>query len=216
MFTAGVDHTGQVFDLEANRVLASLNGHAKKVTGIVSGRPTAESQHVCKSCEIKHSSQTCNTLSAQYRTRALTCWALDADIKLLGRQDLVVTTSADRTVRLWKQGEGAGAAFACAAVLKDHGSDVAAATVHVTGDYFVTASLDKTWCFYDAATATCLQQVCCALLHPHRYPPQAEPPVQLERCSAQKQVLLQASNHSARVLAGILEPVAERKAGVCR
>lgn len=38
VFTAGVDHTGQVFDLEANRVLASLNGHAKKVTGTALGR----------------------------------------------------------------------------------------------------------------------------------------------------------------------------------
>ena len=83
----------------------------------------------------------------------------------------MVTTSADRTARLWKEGkgEGGGAAFACTAVLKDHGSDVSAATVHVTGDYFVTASLDKTWCFYDVATATCLQQVCCLLLDPHRY-----------------------------------------------
>ena len=150
---------------------ASLATRRRSQVPSRAGRP-ARTQHVPQSRDIKQSSQTCHPRSAQFRPSALTCWSLTADIKLLGRQDLVVTTSADKTARLWKQDEGA--AFACAAVLKDHGSDVSAATVHVTGDYFVTASLDKTWCFYDVATATCLQQVCCAQLHPNQYPPQAE------------------------------------------
>lgn len=33
VFTAGADHTGQVYDCQANRIVASLTGHSKKVTG---------------------------------------------------------------------------------------------------------------------------------------------------------------------------------------
>ena len=34
-----------------------------------------------------------------------------------------------------------------------------ALTVHATTKYFVTASADKTWAFYELATGTCLTQV---------------------------------------------------------
>ena len=33
VYTAGQDHTGQVYDCQANRIVASLTGHSKKVTG---------------------------------------------------------------------------------------------------------------------------------------------------------------------------------------
>ena len=33
-----------------------------------------------------------------------------------------------------------------------------AVTLHATGDYFVTASADRTWAFYDVATGTCFTQ----------------------------------------------------------
>lgn len=36
---------------------------------------------------------------------------------------------------------------------------VTAVTPHPTHQYFVTASMDKTWAFYDADTASCLVQV---------------------------------------------------------
>lgn len=111
VYTAGVDHTGQVFDTRDKRVVASLTGHSKKLT----------------------------------------------DIKAMGKQELVLTASADKTARLWKTLEDGK--YTCTAVLKDHSSDVTGVTPHVTSDYFVTASLDKTWCFYDTSTATCLQQV---------------------------------------------------------
>lgn len=39
VFTAGNDHTGQVYDREANRVVASLTGHSKKVTGNLPSPP---------------------------------------------------------------------------------------------------------------------------------------------------------------------------------
>jgi WD40 repeat protein len=36
---------------------------------------------------------------------------------------------------------------------------VEAVTVHATQKYFVTASRDNTWCFYDTSTGSCLTQV---------------------------------------------------------
>lgn len=36
---------------------------------------------------------------------------------------------------------------------------VQAVTVHATNNYFVTASLDGTWCFYDLSSGLCLTQV---------------------------------------------------------
>lgn len=38
-------------------------------------------------------------------------------------------------------------------------SQVQAVTIHATNNYFVTASLDSTWCFYDLASGLCLTQV---------------------------------------------------------
>ncbi|KAK9071644.1 hypothetical protein SSX86_008073 [Deinandra increscens subsp. villosa] len=36
---------------------------------------------------------------------------------------------------------------------------VQAVTVHATNNYFVTASLDNSWCFYDLSSCLCLTQV---------------------------------------------------------
>lgn len=36
---------------------------------------------------------------------------------------------------------------------------VQAITVHATNNYFVTASLDSTWCFYELSSGLCLTQV---------------------------------------------------------
>ena len=42
--------------------------------------------------------------------------------------------------------------------LQDHSDAVNAVTLHATGDYFVTASADRTWALYDVATGTCFTQ----------------------------------------------------------
>lgn len=42
--------------------------------------------------------------------------------------------------------------------VQDHSDAVTAVTLHATGDYFVTASMDRTWAFYDVATGTCYSQ----------------------------------------------------------
>ncbi|GER52232.1 pre-mRNA-processing factor-like protein [Striga asiatica] len=71
--------------------------------------------------------------------------------------ELVVTGSADKTVRLWQGSEDGS--FESKHTLRDHTAEVQAVTVHATNKYFVTASLDNTWCFYDLASGLCLTQV---------------------------------------------------------
>ena len=43
--------------------------------------------------------------------------------------------------------------------VQDHTDEVTAATVHASGDYFVTASLDRTWALYDVQSGLCITQV---------------------------------------------------------
>ncbi|KAJ4870629.1 Pre-mRNA-processing factor 19-like protein 1 [Raphanus sativus] len=70
---------------------------------------------------------------------------------------LFLTASSDKTVRIWGSSEGGN--YACKHTLKDHTAEVRAVTVHATNKYFVSASLDSTWCFYDMSSGLCLAQV---------------------------------------------------------
>ncbi|KAJ8768425.1 hypothetical protein K2173_021578 [Erythroxylum novogranatense] len=78
-------------------------------------------------------------------------------VKFVGDSDFLLTGSADKMVRVW-QGSSGGA-YNCIHMLKDHTAEVQAVTVHATNNYFVTASLDNTWCFYDLSSGECLAQV---------------------------------------------------------
>ncbi|XP_019180544.1 PREDICTED: pre-mRNA-processing factor 19 [Ipomoea nil] len=78
-------------------------------------------------------------------------------VKFAGESEVVVTGSADKTVRVWQGSEDGS--YACRHVLKDHTAEVQAVTVHATNNYFVTASLDNTWCFYELASGLCLTQI---------------------------------------------------------
>ncbi|KAI3459549.1 hypothetical protein Pfo_016212 [Paulownia fortunei] len=78
-------------------------------------------------------------------------------VKFVGDGELVVTGSADKTVRVWQGSENGN--YDCKHILKDHMAEVQAVTIHATNNYFVTASLDNTWCFYELASGLCLTQV---------------------------------------------------------
>ncbi|KAL0456924.1 UNVERIFIED_CONTAM: Pre-processing factor 19, partial [Sesamum latifolium] len=76
-------------------------------------------------------------------------------VKFAAEGELVVTGSADKQVL----GGSEDGNYECRHVLKDHTAEVQAVTVHATNNYFVTASLDNTWCFYELASGLCLTQV---------------------------------------------------------
>ncbi|KAJ4968616.1 hypothetical protein NE237_015317 [Protea cynaroides] len=78
-------------------------------------------------------------------------------VKFVPRDELFITGSADKTVRVWQGSENGN--YNCRHILKDHTAEVQAVTVHATHSYFVTASLDNTWCFYDLSSGLCLTQV---------------------------------------------------------
>ncbi|KAH9681725.1 pre-mRNA-processing factor 19 [Citrus sinensis] len=78
-------------------------------------------------------------------------------VKFVTEGDLFLTGSADKTVRVWQGSEDGN--YDCKHTLKDHTAEVQAVTVHATNKYFVTASLDNTWCFYDLSSGICLTQV---------------------------------------------------------
>lgn len=78
------------------------------------------------------------------------------DAKFLGHQDLMVTTSADKTSRLWAVD---GDAYKCKAVLSDHSGEVVGVALHPTNKYFITASADRSWAFYDLDSMLCMAQL---------------------------------------------------------
>ncbi|MED6136728.1 hypothetical protein PIB30_058491 [Stylosanthes scabra] len=77
-------------------------------------------------------------------------------VKFAAQGKVLLTGSADKTVRVW-QGSDDGN-YNCKHILRDHTAEVEAVTVNKTNKYFVTASLDGTWCLYDLSSGTCLTQ----------------------------------------------------------
>ncbi|KAH7434901.1 hypothetical protein KP509_06G040200 [Ceratopteris richardii] len=78
-------------------------------------------------------------------------------VKFVPQGDYVLTGSSDKTVKIW-QANGDGI-YECKHTGREHTGEVRAVTVHATNNYFVTASSDKSWCFYDLAYGDCLTQV---------------------------------------------------------
>jgi len=81
------------------------------------------------------------------------------DVAFVGSQKVIASSSADKTVRLWRQGAAEDAPYECAAVIEDGGEDVVAVKVHPTNDYMLTANGDGSWALYDVAQAECLARV---------------------------------------------------------
>lgn len=78
-------------------------------------------------------------------------------VKFVAKEELLLTASADKTVRIWK-GQSDGS-YEMRHVIADHTAEVKAVTVHATEKYFVSASADRSWCFYELASGVCLTEV---------------------------------------------------------
>ena len=69
-------------------------------------------------------------------------------------KDMAFSCSADKTVKVWAPSTGK-----CVYTFKEHKADVAGISVHATGDYLVSASMDKTWALYDLGVGVCRKVV---------------------------------------------------------
>jgi len=70
--------------------------------------------------------------------------------------DVVLSCSQDKTARVWRSGTSG---YSTSHVVKIHTDDVTAISLHATGDYLATASLDRSWGFHDINTGACLLKV---------------------------------------------------------
>lgn len=73
------------------------------------------------------------------------------DVKFIG--DNVLSCGADNVVKLW------GADGSEMATSSNHTKDVTSISVHPSNSYFVSTSLDKTWCFHDVESGSCVALV---------------------------------------------------------
>ncbi|KAK1391399.1 Pre-mRNA-processing factor 19 [Heracleum sosnowskyi] len=80
-------------------------------------------------------------------------------VKFVNKGEMVVTGSGDKTVRVWKRSEKGS--YECNDILRNHTAEVQAVTIHPSQKYFVTASLDHTWQFYDLSSGSRVAQVAC-------------------------------------------------------
>jgi len=84
-------------------------------------------------------------------------------------QDILFTTSKDKTAKLWAPTESGHTAAHTVTV---HDNEVTGCTLHTTGDYWVTSSLDNTWAFHDIETSSTLVRIdagsgcSCVSFHP--------------------------------------------------
>jgi len=110
ILTGGVDRNGVVFDRAEGKIIATLQGHTKRVS----------------------------------------------DVLFHPEQDLLLTASHDKTVRLWTPTEENKYE---SNALRLHEGEVVGITLHPTGDYFVSASLDSSWAFTDIQAMRCLANI---------------------------------------------------------
>jgi pre-mRNA-processing factor 19 len=70
--------------------------------------------------------------------------------------EVVLSCSQDKTARIWRSSTSG---YTNSHVVKVHTEDVTAISLHATGDYLATASLDRSWGFHDINTGACLLKV---------------------------------------------------------
>jgi len=79
-------------------------------------------------------------------------------VKFHPTEKMAFTTSADGTSMVWGHNAKTGR-YSMQHHFTNHTAEVAGCTVHPSGSYMITASMDKTWCLYDVVAGACRMQV---------------------------------------------------------
>jgi len=74
-------------------------------------------------------------------------------------KDAILSGSQDNTVRVWTCSDPSDwrAAYTCAHSVRKHKAEISDVSVHPLGDYFVSASVDKSWALTDFSTGRCVR-----------------------------------------------------------
>jgi len=94
-----------------------------------------------------------------------------SSVKFHPTKDVLMTGSADNTVKIWTKG---GEGYRAARTIGLHKEEVVDLSLHATNDYLISASKDRTWAFHNIETGKSLLQVrepddsplTCVMLHP--------------------------------------------------
>ncbi|CAO3667095.1 unnamed protein product [Umbelopsis ramanniana] len=89
-------------------------------------------------------------------TKKVTSVKFRGDTDSTDEIDIAVSASADKSVRVWGNGEKG---YGLLHNIHSHKSDVNAVTVHPSKSYFASASLDSTWAFHEFETGSTLISV---------------------------------------------------------
>ena len=79
--------------------------------------------------------------------------------RFTGAAGALLTSSLDKTVRLWAPDASGDGAYRCAATFSEHASGVAGLAVHPSSSFAVSAAQDGSWAFLDIASAQCMAHV---------------------------------------------------------
>lgn len=76
-------------------------------------------------------------------------------------KEVIISGSADNTARVWVCSDAANwrAPYTCAHVIRKHKAEVTDLSIHPLGDYFLTASLDKSWAMHELETGRCVRHM---------------------------------------------------------
>jgi len=76
-------------------------------------------------------------------------------------REVLLSASQDATVRVWKCSDAAKweAPYDCAHIVRRHAGEVVDLSIHPLGDYFLSASRDKSWAVHDFGSGRCVRHV---------------------------------------------------------
>lgn len=81
-------------------------------------------------------------------------------VAIHSQRDVIISGSSDHTARVWANTSGDWrGAYTCATVVRKHRAEVTDVSIHPLGDYFSTASRDKSWALHDLAQGRVVRHI---------------------------------------------------------
>jgi pre-mRNA-processing factor 19 len=78
------------------------------------------------------------------------------DVLFHPTEEVIFSTSKDKTAKVWKSSDEG---YQVIHTISNHKSDVSGCSLHATGDFWVTGSLDMSWAFHDLQRSQTLARV---------------------------------------------------------